>query len=337
MEVLRLNHQTIQPGDVILTGEKSKISKLIQYGTQGEFSHAILYLGNYSLAEATLEGVHISNSLRKKFDPQSNVAIFRHKKGLKESEIEAICNWARMNYAAQYNVRGAIAAGIGQNYDTESKKTFCSRLACEAYFRGGYPIVENYNIATPVDISKSRELYRIDSPLVQGLDFEDDSQPNQNEMQQELVNKLMNKVRNITGDKVQSLNDVDTFVLQNPALDHTISDLFIQSGYFEMWTWDVKTCPFHYDLDQLREKINYWGFGQNDLERYCENEVHASDIGVALYTHNLRECEHILSMKKSGYFTLKRNLYLTLIQQCEIRKKVATESKKMGYNSENQH
>ncbi|MDB5047768.1 MAG: hypothetical protein JWO30_839 [Fibrobacteres bacterium] len=234
-----------------------------------------------------------------------------------------MCDWARTNYAAQYNLLGAIGAGIGVEFESERKQTFCSKFACMAYQNIGHSVVDNPSIATPSDISKSGHLYRIDKYLVKIEKEDEDSEPNQNERQKALINAFMMNVREIAGKNVQTFNDVDQIVLENRELDKPISDLLVQSGYLNMWQWDVEICPFHYDLDNLGAHVKKWGFTKEDLMDYCADQIKACDENERRYANNLAVCEDLMSKRPRQFIRLKINLYNTLIRQTEIRKEVA--------------
>ncbi|TOD75392.1 hypothetical protein, partial [Vibrio parahaemolyticus] len=77
----------LQLGDVILTMGEGKSSKLIAKVTGGDFSHAMIYVGN-SLVHAIPEGgVYSKNPQRLLFKNANQVKVLRYKGELSNEAI----------------------------------------------------------------------------------------------------------------------------------------------------------------------------------------------------------------------------------------------------------
>src|SRR5690606_28294868 len=60
----RLNATVLVPGDIILTTTTAAASRAIRVATRSDISHAMVYVQNCSVIDATGEGVHARNTQR---------------------------------------------------------------------------------------------------------------------------------------------------------------------------------------------------------------------------------------------------------------------------------
>ena len=60
----RLDDAVLYPGDIVLTTTTAAISKMIRVATRSDISHAMVYVENCSVIDATGEGVHARNTQR---------------------------------------------------------------------------------------------------------------------------------------------------------------------------------------------------------------------------------------------------------------------------------
>jgi cell wall-associated NlpC family hydrolase len=58
----RLDDALLYPGDIVLTTTTAAISKAIRMATRSDISHAMVYVENCSVIDATGEGVHARNT-----------------------------------------------------------------------------------------------------------------------------------------------------------------------------------------------------------------------------------------------------------------------------------
>ena len=73
----RLNEVVLIPGDIILATTTAAISKTIKIATQSDISHAMVYVENRSVIDATGEGVHARNTQRLFFEDVCSVHALR--------------------------------------------------------------------------------------------------------------------------------------------------------------------------------------------------------------------------------------------------------------------
>jgi len=73
----RLRSNALKVGDVILTTTAAKISKAVRLGTFGAISHAMVYVEDHSVIDATGDGVQARNTQRLLFEDDSPVYALR--------------------------------------------------------------------------------------------------------------------------------------------------------------------------------------------------------------------------------------------------------------------
>lgn len=72
MEYIYLNHRVIKPGDILVSREGTFLSKVVRWGTKGEFSHAGLFVAPILLFESKRDGI---------FQTPLNFACFKDEVG----------------------------------------------------------------------------------------------------------------------------------------------------------------------------------------------------------------------------------------------------------------
>src|SRR5579863_7640653 len=156
----KLNEEVLQVGDIILTTTQAKGSKGIRLFTASDVSHAMIYVEEFSVVDATSEGVHARNSLRLLWEDESPVHVLRVPGGLNPGDLYEILKFTRSRVGTPYSVREAIATVLGPKRSW-SRKQFCSRLVAQAYASVGIHLVENPNYCSPEQIRASAALVEI--------------------------------------------------------------------------------------------------------------------------------------------------------------------------------
>ena len=117
-----LKMEAIEAGDIILTGDDEKLSRVIKKYTKGSFSHAILYVGHGSYIHSDRDGVHSNNTQRLLFESKDNVSVLRPKN---TSIVKAACEFARSQIGKEYSVKSAVNAKIKTPIKFGSNRQFC--------------------------------------------------------------------------------------------------------------------------------------------------------------------------------------------------------------------
>lgn len=100
----RLNDTVLNPGDIVLTTTKSAVSKAIRIATYSDISHAMVYVEDRSVIDATGEGVHARNTQRLFFDEESAVHVLRLRDGISDKQLIALISHLRGHVGTQYIV-----------------------------------------------------------------------------------------------------------------------------------------------------------------------------------------------------------------------------------------
>ncbi|MFC4259147.1 YiiX/YebB-like N1pC/P60 family cysteine hydrolase [Marinobacter lacisalsi] len=101
----------IEVGDIIATASNASTSEGIQWATNAEFSHAILYLRD-GMAVDAMPGVGVrTQPLLTKLKGASRAVVFRHRNATREQKALAV-NWAAAQVGAGYDNVGAARVGL---------------------------------------------------------------------------------------------------------------------------------------------------------------------------------------------------------------------------------
>ncbi|AJQ96097.1 hypothetical protein [Gynuella sunshinyii] len=173
----------VQPADIILVRGDGMQSNVITSGSCGEFSHAILAVGNGRCVEAVkpqVQYVGLSASL----DHATYGVLFRHK-DIHGSYAGTICEYARQfaQKGTPYDTQGAMRAGVSSGcaplvstsfgaliqlndeitkLGYHNRSLFCSELVALVYSMAGLPVTYYQpQQVTPGALAKSPYLNRI--------------------------------------------------------------------------------------------------------------------------------------------------------------------------------
>lgn len=241
--------EVMLPGDIILTAALTAASYGIRKITKSNFSHAILYLGD-SYMHSDLDGVHSGNPQRLLFESPEHVKVLRLKQEyLNAQTIENVCAFARSEHGKQYSKIEAAKSVLTPNALSQKNRQFCSKLVAQSFQNAGIRIVKNSNYCTPHEISISdyfEEVLDV-TKLANDEEIEFANSKSFLTSQTEITNKLLKNIREITGQDIQTLNEIDTLLIKNPEYDYQITDILKNSGYLEIWKMDCKKNPWKYD------------------------------------------------------------------------------------------
>jgi len=263
MNKYMLEKTLLKRGDVILTKNKGVVSAAIRCFTWSRFSHAAIYVGSTTV-EATLKGVFTKNPQRMIFDNAFDVAVYRSKKKLGESEIDKICSYAQAQVGSLYALNEAITMRARLMLRLSgTKKQFCSRLVANSYAYIGYDFINlpNPEYCTPKKLGAC-DAFELVGGVVREASVneielgtaEDPSRENFKNTYCWLnnVRKYVNSTFRYNVD-IQTINDVCEFLLKNPGLDSKISGFVESSGYLTFANKARKIDAIRYDVERLTE------------------------------------------------------------------------------------
>ncbi|MGA8882827.1 MAG: YiiX/YebB-like N1pC/P60 family cysteine hydrolase [Acinetobacter sp.] len=341
--ILRFD-ELMQPGDVILTAASTISSKGIRKVTRSNFSHAILYLGN-SYMHSDLDGVHSDNPQRLLFANPQDVKVLRLKQEhLNAQTIENICAFARSEHGKQYSKFEAAKSVLTPNALNQKNRQFCSRLVAQSFENANIKIVKNSNYCTPHEISISdyfEEILDV-TKLANDEEIEFANSKSLLPPQTYITNNLLKNIRALTGQDIQTLNEIDSFLVENPEYDNQITELLKNSGYLEIWKMDCEKNPWRYDgkvflnfenpnelnkfkkaykLEAATYKDLIISMAIGELDCFSGKTISINEVLRFQYQYNLYSI--LFNEHKLNYFQTQISLYKQLLWNCKKRMNAA--------------
>ncbi|MEI8625003.1 YiiX/YebB-like N1pC/P60 family cysteine hydrolase [Pseudoalteromonas sp. B137] len=336
-----LDRTLLQPGDIILTGDKSLTSIGVKISTFSRYSHAAIYVGDTTI-EATLKGVFSKNVQRIIGKSETDIAVYRSKQKLSENEIEKICSYARSNVGSLYALDEAITMRIKSTLKLDkTKRQFCSRLVAESYAYIEYDFINlrNPSYCSPRQLSLCKAFDKVDGILRKAtpeeIEFSQTDDPNNENLRRTF--EWLNNVRNMTkteaklrGVDIQTINDVNDFLMLYPEYDTKVAGYMKASGYLEHYNEDTKRNPHRYN-----EQLFFWAMiQQNDLQKFLDFELDKEPGMFKRFTAMLDAYVNFLKQKNLEYFRLHVRLYINLLTGVYVRLNVIGASMKRTGDNE---
>ncbi|MEO3684039.1 YiiX/YebB-like N1pC/P60 family cysteine hydrolase [Shewanella vesiculosa] len=298
----------LKAGDIILTAQVGAISKAVRIATFSKFSHAILYVGDGSFIHSDGQGVHSNNIQRLLFENESHAEVCRV---IDTSCVNKAVMFARSQIGVSYSVKEAASTKNPLYKGEKLNRQFCSRLVAQSYECAGLKLVDNSDYCTPKELQKSSRTNTIRGCLrlavEQEIEFAKSDSPIQR--QTEITNLILKAVRELTGNDIQSFENLDQFVIDNPMHDAEITNIVINSGYLTMFDYELTQNPWRYD-GQLFLSLD---IGDSYKKERAEFELESAGNQVQLYSQNYLMCQNVRGHLPLRYFEMNMDLYKKLI------------------------
>ncbi len=316
----KIDIQKIEAGDIILTRSSDRESILIRKITNCEYSHAILYVGIGSCIESDGLGVQSQNIQRLLFEKPNDVVVLR----LNESKtpIAGAIVFARQKIGTEYSTSEARLARLEKDAEAkENNRQFCTRFIAQAYENAGIKIVKNPDYCSPQDILESKYLHTIDNVISEAskeeIDFVNEKD-DPLEKQTEIHNIIFESIRNLSGEDIQTFEQIGKYLLENPTKDKDVTQILEASGYLQMWKTDIEKNPWHYDYEEFlmhyknpiqRKEVGYFfASTESQTRKRFLITLDTLKFGYSFYSQN--------------YFKILIELYHKLIELSEQRESV---------------
>ncbi|MFC5862171.1 YiiX/YebB-like N1pC/P60 family cysteine hydrolase [Acidicapsa dinghuensis] len=290
----RLNDAVLAPGDIILTTTTAAVSKTIRVATRSDISHAMVYVEDRSVMDATGEGVHARNTQRLYFEDECAVHVMRPRGGISPTQLATIVTYVRGQVGAEYSTKEAVLTALG-GARTWTSKQFCSRLVAQAFESAGIALVPDPNYCSPADIKNSPLLVPVGNSTVmvsaKEAAFWEDIEDVPQRMRDAINTVLLGARRH--NPTIQTFDDIHAHLIQHPEDDVDFCQLLQISGYLSIWAIEKEKNPWQYDLELLSA-------GPADsVEEYCWSVLKNEQAGPNRYFVN-----------RGGYrlFTLQSDL-----------------------------
>lgn len=270
----RLDDAVLYPGDIVLTTTTAAISKAIRMATRSDISHAMVYVENCSVIDATGEGVHARNTQRIFFEEECAIHVLRLRSGISAAQLSAVITYMRGHIGAQYSTREAVLAGLGGARQWSAKQ-FCSRLVAQAFASAGIHLVADSNFCSPADIKISPLLVAVPDatkpvPVEEISAWEGTDDVTQR--MRSAINAVLDGARE-TNPGIQTFDDLHRHLIDNPEQDANFCRLLDSSGYLSVWQIDRNKNPWQYDLALMN------AVPDADLEGYCWKTLDDENAG----------------------------------------------------------
>jgi hypothetical protein len=324
-----IDRSKMEPCDIILTSDKTVTSKGIRIATLGKFSHAAIYVGGTTI-EATLKGVFSKSIQRMIFENKNQVAVFRSKSPLSDKEVKKICDYARAQTGTLYALPEAITIRARSIFRMqETRKQFCSRLVAKSYEAARYDLgnLRSTAYCTPKQLGMCKSFYQVlgvvRKATIDEIAFAKTPDPNIGHQLHTF--EWLNKVRDLTNGEpstnavdIQSMNDVDEFLLKYPQYDQNISESVENTGYLHFYEYDTKANPYRYN-----EKLFQMVMVKHPDALLFVDDLLEMEAGLfPKYAQNLEGYIHYAKQENLRFFRLHIQLYISLIKQVYMRLKV---------------
>ncbi|MGU3346808.1 hypothetical protein [Pseudomonas monsensis] len=265
-----IDPRSMQTGDIVLTRNNTKQSKIIQGLTESGFSHVLLHVGYGSYMHADKNGTHSYNAQRLLLDSATDAIVLRLKdqSNIAPHQWSEICNSTRKNVGVRYAYKKALQAGINSiitkvkfTNAESSKLLYCSLLISEAYKCADVDLCPGVDLCTPGDIENSSLLYTIPSPVrlatESEIQFAKDKKKDKISHQTKATNFILEKSRRSISRQINTFDDLYQFALQKKGLDKKISKIIEDSGFLKMPELLLRDTPWRYEYNAFQQlKLN---------------------------------------------------------------------------------
>lgn len=308
-------------GDIILTADTTLLSKGIRAATGGSFSHAMLYVADHSYIHSDGAGVHAGNTQRRLFAEEGHAAVLRLR-GTDVSAVDRACMYARTQVGKQYSKAEAIRSRKFRDEAEQvedSNRHFCSRPVAQAYAFAGLQLVPNPDYCYPIDFASSPLLELVAPPLRRAraseIKFAQSESPL--ERQTRATNFILDEVRKLSGQDIQTFEQLPAFLIENPQHDGAVCAIVKESGYLDFWKEDVLRNPWRYDAVEFRK------LPDGERERAAQRELHAAEQQLQQFTFMYGQYMTLWQRAKLNYFAAELQLYMHLMDVTKQRVEAA--------------
>lgn len=256
-----LNASNLEKGDIILTTSINKMSNIIRIVAFGPFSHAMLYLGDYSCVDSGGPGIRVAsqNIQRIFFESVKFCSVLRLINKPPELMMEKVINYARRLIGTEYSISEVRLVALRVHFPAkEINRQFCSRYVAQAYESAGIILTNNPDYCSPVDLYNSHYLKKIKNPLRIASETEINifSKESLSLSAKDCADEyIFSNAKSLTGSDIQTLEQFNEFLLNNPQFDNDFSTILNDSGYLDLWKIEKKENPYFYDYNTLKNKM----------------------------------------------------------------------------------
>jgi hypothetical protein len=309
----------IQLGDILLTTTPDPMSKTIRKVVGADISHAMICVGKSSVIDSTGDGVHARNLERLILESGCAAHVLRPIVPLTTDQLQSVITFARAAVGTRYTKIGAaksVLAGL-----VAGRRQFCSRLVAQAYHRAGANLVPDADFCHPGELLNSAALFKVPSVL-RNLNAEEEARWRGDidhvQAMRDSTNTLLREARKLSS-KIESLNDIDAYLVDHPEADGYLVQALRTSRYLELWkgVFARSAWQYHVALMEVSE------ISMEYKQRYCEELLASEKLGQNRFVLNHAGYVTVNASHPRQYFAFKIELYELLTQLHARRIKAA--------------
>ncbi len=301
---VRLNEEVLRPGDIILVTQSSTISASIRLMTWSDISHAMVYVEDRSVIDATFAGVQASNTQRLWFEADRPVHVLRLKTSPTPDQLQTIILDLRTKIGTRYSVPQVLATLVPAKISA-GRRQFCSRLVAQAFAAAGIELVAKPESCTPGRLKRSALLAPVPNATVpvskEEMDFFE-TIPDLPKIMHNTTNTFLAGVRTIAS-KVEDFQDVADLLTKHPEHDAAICAAIERSGYLEVWRIEQQKNPWQYDLGLMNCEP------QDGMADYCWNVLRNETQEPNRYIRNRGSYDTYARQFPCRYFRIMAELH----------------------------
>ena len=279
----------VQLGDVVLTTTPDPISLTIRKFTDADISHAMICVDKSSVIDSTGDGVQAHNLGRIILEPGCAGHVLRPVKPLSTNQLRSVISFARAAVGTRYTMTGAaksVLAGF-----VAGRRQFCSRLVAQAYRDAGVALVSDADFCHPGELLKSAALVEVPNVL-RNLSPEEEACWREDidnvEAMRDSTNALLKKARKLAPE-IESLNDIDAYLVEHPEGDAQLVHALQSSRYLELWRDEFERNSWQYHIAMMAGH----NCSEERKQKYCEGLLADEEL-----------CQNRFILNHAGYVTL---------------------------------
>lgn len=315
MYILDLNK--LEEGDILLTTQKSLVSKAIKAFTGSDFSHAILHVGGGSYIHSDGDGVHAGNLQRLLFEKIEYVKVLRVVNSVGYSTKNNVCMFARSEVGKEYSVKDAVSTKNKKIQKSGTNRQFCSRLVAQAFEHSGVKLVNNPLFCSPQELDDSIYTKELSDCLRIAKQTEIDFANSDNPLakQAKITNHILKQFRIATNSDVQTFDQILTVLIENPQYDSLATTILTSTEYLDMWKWELERNPWRCNY----EKFISLPMSNRNIKERAEHELVSANNSRYRFIYQRDYYLNAMRRKNLQYVSLNINLYIKLIEICDMR------------------
>lgn len=301
-------------GDIILTRTNDRTCLKIREYAKSNYSHALIYKGNKSCLESNALGVQSVNPQRLIFENMDDAIIMRFEEPKEtyflESGLANAASKIGMSYASRHELMKSHLDTLEKA--NEESRQFCTRFVAQVYEESEINIVSNADYCSPFDIENSSAFVKITDILREGnkaeikLALEKENSINS---QTDSTFDFLESVRNLTGLDIQTFDNVDNYLIENPEKDNEIVYLIKKTDFFNLGDLEKEKNILMYHPETF---LKYYGIEQ--CLKHSSEEFYHEQVRMYNFKMAIEKYKKLYEETKLEYFASHMECYLNQLE-----------------------